>query len=165
MTEGASADETPAGKTPAGVTEFETLFVDTNIPMYIHGSDAALRRESAAALRRAVERDLRLVTSAEVPQEVLHRYFSIGEIAKGEAVFRFVGTFCRETLPVENQHTERALDLLLRHRRHHGFSARDALHAAVMEDSGIREILSKDRVFDLIPTIRRIDRAELAAAD
>lgn len=44
MTEGAAAAETPTGKTPAGVTEFETLSVDTNIPMYIHGSDAALRR-------------------------------------------------------------------------------------------------------------------------
>lgn len=156
---------TAAAGTPADAAGTETLFVDTNIPMYIHGSDAALRRESATALRHAVERGIRLVTSAEVLQEVLHRYFSLGESAKGEAVYRFVSTFCREVLPVENRHTERALDLLLRYRRHRGFSARDALHAAVMEDSGIREILSKDRAFDLIPTIRRIDPAELAATD
>lgn len=163
MTRSAPAGD-GAGDTVGGIAEFETLFVDTNIPMYVHGSDAALRRESVAALRHAVERRIRLVTSAEVLQEVLHRYFSIRSSAKGEAVYRFVSTLCREVLPVEQHHTERALELLLRHRGRHGFSARDALHAAVMEEFGIRGILSKDRAFDLIPTIRRIDPADLAAA-
>lgn len=48
---------------------------------------------------------------------------------------------------------ERAKELVYSHRR---LSSRDALHLAVMERHGVREILSFDRGFDLIPGIRRL---------
>ena len=38
-----------------------------------------------------------------------------------------------------------------------GISARDALHAAVMQQAGITRILSYDRGFDAIPSIERLE--------
>lgn len=138
----------------------DAVFVDTNIPMYAVGYDAALRRSVRNALRRALDRGFRLVTSAEVFQEILHRYFATNRAETGRAAYRFLFAVCDEVLPVEERHTARALDLL---QAYPSLNARDAVHAAVMEAAGVRDILSKDRHFDLIPTIRRIDPADRAA--
>ena len=52
--------------------EAETVFVDTNIFMYLAGDDPARRNGCRSALHAAVERRVTLTTSAEVLQEILH---------------------------------------------------------------------------------------------
>jgi uncharacterized protein len=49
--------------------------------------------------------------------------------------------------------TERAKQIVLSYSR---FSARDAVHLAVMEQSGIDQILSFDAGLDAFPTITRL---------
>lgn len=149
------ADDTEGAARP------EPIFVDANIPMYAAGRDPRLKREVLAAVRRAVEDDIPLVTSAEVFQEILHRYFSTRRNRTAEIAYRFLAEICTEILPVEERHTARALELL---RVHRGIAARDAVHAAVMEDAGITAILTEDRQLGLIPGIRRVAAAELAEA-
>ena len=41
-------------------------------------------------------------------------------------------------------------------------SARDLLHAAVMERAGAEEIISADRGFDDLPRLKRLDPSDLA---
>ena len=48
----------------------ETVFVDTNIFMYLAGDDPARRIRCRSALHAAVERRVTLTTSAEVLQEI-----------------------------------------------------------------------------------------------
>lgn len=139
----------------------DAIFVDTNIPMYAVGRNPNLRHTAEEALQRALDRGIPLVTSAEVFQEILHYYLSRRREATCRAAYRFLRAVCDEILPVEERHTARAFELLLEYTT---LDARDALHAAVMEQAGIGTILSKDRHFDLLPTIRRLDPAELAAA-
>src|SRR4051794_33334127 len=55
-----------------------TLFVDANIPMYVVGAPHPNKDRAVAALEVAVARGERLVTDAEVLQEILHRYRAIG---------------------------------------------------------------------------------------
>lgn len=145
----------------AGPARSDAIFVDANIPMYAAGGDPSAKRKVLAAIRRAVEDDIPLVTSAEVFQEILHRYFSTRRYRKAEIAYRFLAEICTEILPVEERHTARALELLQVHR---DIAARDALHAAVMEDAGITAILTEDRQLGLMPGIRRVAAAELAAA-
>jgi predicted nucleic acid-binding protein len=58
-----------------------------------------------------------------------------------------------EVLPVDGAVVERAKAIVLGKRQ---FSARDALHVAVMQHHGIARILSFDGGFDGIPGIQRV---------
>ena len=132
----------------------ETVFVDTNIFMYLAGDDPARRIRCRSALHAAAERRVTLTTSAEVLQEILHRYFSINRPDSARTVYRAATDICAEILPITERQTARALDLLAHHPR---LSARDAVHVATMEDRGIRRILSTDRDFDALDLVERID--------
>lgn len=136
------------------ILDAETVFVDTNVFMYLAGDDPARRNRCRSALQAAVEQRVTLTTSAEVLQEILHRYFSIGRPASARTVYRAATEICADIVPITERHTARALDLLARYPR---LSARDAVHVATMEDRGIRRILSTDRDFDALDLVERID--------
>lgn len=54
------------------------IFVDSNIPMYLVGAARPHKTDAQWLLERAVTAGERLVTDAEVLQEILHRYVAIG---------------------------------------------------------------------------------------
>jgi predicted nucleic acid-binding protein len=56
-------------------------------------------------------------------------------------------------LPVDRATTQRAKEIVMGRRQ---MSARDALHLAIMEQHGIKQILSFDSGFDGFPGITRI---------
>ncbi len=130
------------------------IFLDANVFMYAVGMDAEWRETCDAVMERLQERDVWVVTSAEVLQEILHRYFSQHRPGDARTVHRAAVALCDEIIPVTEHHTTRALALLL---EHHRLSARDAVHVATMEDRGIRTILSADQDFDGVPGVDRID--------
>ena len=138
------------------MSDREPLFVDANIFMYLAGRDAALREGCRRALQAAAEREIPLTTSAEVLQEILHRYTSLDRPEYARAVYGAATDICAEVLSITERHTARALDLV---ERHPHLRARDALHVASMEDRGIERILSADRHFDALDTVTRIDPA------
>lgn len=141
------------------MTRGEALFVDANVFMYLAGSDPALRERCRNALRSADEQEFPLVTSAEVLQEILHRYSAIDRHRDARRVYDSVAAICSDILPITERQTARALELLLLHPH---VPARDALHVATMEHRGIRRILSADRHFDRLEMVERVDPAELA---
>jgi len=53
------------------------IFVDSNIPMYLIGADHPNKAVARRLLERAITTGEKLVTSAEVLQEILHRYSAI----------------------------------------------------------------------------------------
>ena len=53
------------------------IFLDSNIPMYLTGAAHPLKTESQILLERIVAAGERIVTDAEVLQEILHRYAAI----------------------------------------------------------------------------------------
>ena len=56
------------------------IFLDSNIPMYLIGAPHANKDAARRALEWWITRGERLVTSAEVMQEILHRYVAIGRL-------------------------------------------------------------------------------------
>lgn len=138
----------------------ETYFLDANVVMYAAGAAHPLREPCRNALKRAVDRHAGLITDAEVLQEILHRYFSIGLPDVAQAVYRSTISLCGEVLPIEVRHTSRALELLLEHR---ALTPRDAVHVATMETHGLTRLLSTDRDFDVLSQVERIDPAEFLA--
>jgi len=69
-------------------------------------------------------------------------------------------SLCREVLPVAEEHTARALDLLVIYK---GISPRDAIHIATMESADVRQILSTDTDFDGMKEVTRVDPASFLA--
>ena len=50
------------------------IFIDSNVPMYLVGSEHPHKIDAQRLLERFISDDERLVTDAEVLQEILHRY-------------------------------------------------------------------------------------------
>jgi predicted nucleic acid-binding protein len=129
------------------------IFVDSHVPMYLVGAPHPHKADAQRLLERSIASGERLVTDAEVLQEILHRYTAIDRRdAIGPAFEALLGVV-DEVLPVELPDIERARDILMAAPR---LSARDALHASVMERHGLTSILTFDAGFDSRPGIRRI---------
>jgi uncharacterized protein len=93
------------------------------------------------------------VTDAEVLHEVLHRYTAIGRReAIGPCIDALLG-LADEVFPVEPEDVLGARDLLL---STPGLSARDAIHAVIMQRYGVVRILSFDKGFDALDGVERI---------
>ena len=54
------------------------IFADSNVPMYLVGSEHPHKIDTQRLLERCISDEKRLVTDAEVLQEILHRYAVIG---------------------------------------------------------------------------------------
>ena len=129
------------------------IFVDSNIPMYLVGAAHPHKADAQRLLERCVADEERLVTDAEVLQEILHRYSAIGRRDAISPAFEALLAVVDEVFPIELRDVERSRDVLL---AIPGLSARDALHVSVMERRSIARILSFDAGFDALPGVARI---------
>ena len=93
----------------------EPIFVDANIFMYFVDRGHPLRVEARAFFHRSRERDATLVTSAEVLQEILHRYLRQGRRRVAGAAFELVEATVSETWPVEHEDVSLARNLAHRY--------------------------------------------------
>jgi predicted nucleic acid-binding protein len=129
------------------------ILIDSNVPMYLVGAHHPHKADARRLLEKLVSERERLVTDAEVLQEVLHRYVAIDRRDAIQPAFDALLEVTDEVLAVDLAAAQRAKEIVLGRRR---LSARDALHIAVMEQNGIERILSFDSGFDGFPGISRI---------
>ncbi len=129
------------------------IFVDSNIPMYLVGAAHPHKADARRLLEAAVAGGERLVTDAEVLQEILHRYVAIDRREAIQPAFDTLLGVVDEVYAVGLADVERAKAVLLGKRR---LSARDALHAAVMAREGVKRIMSFDVAFDGLPGVERL---------
>jgi uncharacterized protein len=129
------------------------IFVDSNIPMYLVGSDHPNKVAARLLLEQAIIDNETLATDAEVLQELLHRYTAI---ARRDAI----GPAWDAILGVVDVVHSIDLEDVTRARRlldsGPSLSARDAVHIAVMQRRGINRILTFDTGFDGILGIERV---------
>jgi hypothetical protein len=128
------------------------IFVDSNIPMYLVGANDRYRVDAQRLLEQAVLERRKLVTSAEVLQEILHRYASINRREAIQPAFDALLGVVDEVFPVGLAEVERAKTILLGHPR---LTARDAVHLATMERHKVATLLSFDAGFDGYPGVER----------
>jgi predicted nucleic acid-binding protein len=131
------------------------IFVDSNIPMYLIGAAHPHKAEAQVILERLIAAGQRLVTDAEVLQEILHRYTAIEKREAIRPALQVTLDIVDEVFPIEKAEVLRAGEIAQNRAL---MSARDAVHIAVMERHGIRSILSFDGDFDRWPGLQRIHR-------
>jgi predicted nucleic acid-binding protein len=129
------------------------IFIDSNIPMYLVGASHPHKTNAQRLLEKLIREHQRLVTNAEVLQEILHRYVAINRRDAIQPAFDALTGVVDEVLAVDRAAVERAKRIVLEYQR---LSARDAIHLAVMEQHGIDRILSFDAGFDGFPGITRL---------
>ncbi len=129
------------------------IFVDSNIPMYLVGSDHPNKTRCRDLLEDLIGREERLVTSVEVYQEILRRFTAIRRVEAIDPAIEILSSLVDEALEFgmrEIRKTRSIIDSV------DGISARDALHTAVMQTAGVSQILSFDKGFDRCPGIERL---------
>lgn len=129
------------------------ILIDSNVPMYLIGESHPHKGDAQKLLYQLLSDRRRLVTDAEVLQEILHRYSRINRYDRIQPACDVLLNFVDEVLAVDRRTLERAKDIVLGYRQ---FSARDAVHLAIMRQHGIGQIMSFDSGFDGFPGIERL---------
>ena len=129
------------------------ILIDSNIPMYLVGASHPRKSDAQRWLEKLVSERHRLVTDAEVLQEILHRYVAINRRDAIQPAYDALLGIVDQVLPVDRGVAERAKEIVLGGRQ---MSARDAVHLAVMEQHGVERILTFDSGFDGFPGITRL---------
>jgi hypothetical protein len=133
------------------------IFLDTAILMYAAGAPHPLQAPSRRIIERVADRDLEAVISAEVVQEILHRFVAIRRTDLGARIARDALDLFDPVLPVTQAVMSRMPSLV---QRYPALSARDLVHVATCLEAGIATIVSPDRGLDAVAEVRCIDIAE-----
>jgi len=129
------------------------ILVDSNIPMYLVGASHPHKNDAQQLLERLVSERQRLVTDAEVLQEILHRYSAINRRDAIQPAFDALLGIVDHVFAVDLAAIERAKAIVLGNPR---LSSRDALHVAIMQQHRIERVLTFDSGFDGFPGITRL---------
>lgn len=129
------------------------IFVDSNIPMYLAGNNPEMKERTQQLVEGLVLEKRTLVTSAEVLQEIVHRYHAINRREAIAPIFEFLHQITDRVFDITEADARLAAEILDASPR---LSARDALHVATMRRLGIRTILSYDRGFDQVVSLKRL---------
>jgi len=129
------------------------IFVDSNIPMYLVGAPHPHKADARQLLEKLISQQERLVTDAEVLQEILHRYVAINRRDAIQPAFDALLGLADEVFLVDQASVKRAKEIVLGHPQ---VSARGALHLAVMERHEVESIFTFDTGFDGFPGITRV---------
>jgi uncharacterized protein len=137
-----------------------TVFIDTAVLMYAAGGPHELRQPCVDIVVHIRDRRLDAVISAEVVQEILHRFVAIKLAAVGARIARDSLDLFAPVLPITHQVMTRMPGLI---GEYPSLSARDLVHVATCLEEGIGVIVSPDRGLDAVRDIRRIDPGDADA--
>jgi hypothetical protein len=133
----------------------DSIFIDTNIPMFAAGGKHPQREPAQRVILGIVQGEINAVTNAEVFQEILYRYLHIGQRKKGLEIFdRFHRIMLGHILPVEEGDVWQARELV---EKYPSLEARDLIHLGVMLRHNIQEIITVDIGFNIVEEVHRID--------
>ena len=123
--------------------------------MYLAGAPHPHKTEAQVLLERLIVDGQRLVTDAEVLQEILHRYTAINKREAIGPTLQVIIDIADDVFAIEKADVLRASEVA---QNRAALSARDAIHIAVMERHGIHSLLTFDADFDRWPGLRRVHR-------
>lgn len=129
------------------------VFIDSSVPMYLVGAAHPGKVDAQRRLEQLVAQRIRLVTDAEVLNEILHRYTAMDRRGSIQHAWDALAGVVDDVLPVGRDTLERARQLVL---QYPALPVRAALHVATMQLHAIGSVLSFDPAFDRIPGLTRL---------
>lgn len=119
------------------------IFVDTNVVMYAVGAFHSHRQNAVDFFLKARAEDTQLVTSAEVLQELLHVYSSVGKFQRLYDALKLIDDAQIEVWPLDHEDMILAAQL---HDSHPELSARDLCHLASCQRRGVSDLMTFDTI-------------------
>ena len=126
--------------------------------MYAAGEPHPLREASVRVVRAVRDGGLDGVISAEVVQEILHRFVAIRRPELGARIARDALDLFGPVLPITHAVMDRMPRLV---ETYPLLAARDLVHVATCLENGIGIIVSPDRGLDSVTEIRRLEPADV----
>src|SRR6266849_621428 len=130
--------------------------LDTAVPMYAAGTPHPYRDACQWLMTQIASGRLQVVIDVEVIQEILQRYGALGRHGDAVNMARDVMTVVPQILPVTAADMQTAVALFQQYAPR-GMRARDAIHAAIMQNHGLTHIITSDVHFDLVAGVTRLD--------
>ncbi|MGI8929091.1 MAG: type II toxin-antitoxin system VapC family toxin [Candidatus Limnocylindrales bacterium] len=127
--------------------------MDTAVLMYAAGDAHELREPSARIVRLVRDGQLDAVISAEVIQEILHRFVAIRRPDIGSRMARDALDLFAPVLPITHGVMDRMPALV---DQYPALAARDLVHVATCIENGIGVIVSPDRGLDAVSEVTRV---------
>jgi uncharacterized protein len=137
-----------------------TALLDAPIFMYAAGADHPFKEPCQTLLDRVRLGALDATTSAEVIQEILHRYVTIRKSEFGVGIARGVLVLINPVLPLTHAVVQRVPDLVVRYPR---LRSRDLVHVATCLEYGLEGMITTDQGLDAVSEVRRLDPRSLIA--
>ena len=135
-------------------------FLDVNVPMYAAGGEHRYKAACVWVMNEIAYDRLSVVIDAEIIQEILYRFGAIRRWQTGVQMAESLLALVPVVLPVTVTDIKTAVSLFARYAPQ-GITARDVLHAAVMETHQLSRIISTDAHFDQLAGITRLDPLQL----
>ena len=134
--------------------------LDVNVAMYAAGVDHPYKQPCAWLILEVAAGRMNAAIDTEAVQEILYRYMRTQQWQVAVDMAQNLIDAVTTVFPI------RLADMLLcmelcKAYGPRGLSARDLLHAAVMQNNGLDTIISTDQDFDLIDGIHRLDPLDL----
>ena len=123
------------------------IFVDTNVFMYAVGRPHPLQSAAQDFFAESADNHLRLFTSAEVLQELMHVYEATGRMDTFAVAIELVDKSIAEVWPLEREDVELARQM---YAQHPTLGARDLCHLASCRRRGTGRIKTFDQAFHAI---------------
>jgi hypothetical protein len=118
------------------------IFVDSNVIIYAVGRSHPLKAEAQNFFLDCSKKGKRLVTSAEVLQELLHVYLPVGRMETLDAAMELATQGVDQVLPIDSAAVLHARNLA---DNFPGLTARDLLHLSVCQLNKIKDLKTFDR--------------------
>ncbi|MEK0082728.1 type II toxin-antitoxin system VapC family toxin [Benzoatithermus flavus] len=118
------------------------------------GAEHPHEKPSADLLERIGAGAVEAIIDAEMLQELLHRYRTIGRWETASKVYGLTRRLFPMVLPVTAEIMDEAHDLM---DCYHNLMARDGVRAAVVRLHDLDAICSYDRAFDVIAGLQRVE--------
>jgi len=126
------------------------IFVDSNVFIYAVGRAHPLRDEAQNFFLESSRKGKRLVTSAEVLQELLHVYLPVGRIETLDAALELATLGVDRVISIGAETVMHARHLV---RVHPGLTSRNLLHLATCQMNKIKDLKTFDR--NLLATFKK----------
>ena len=120
------------------------IFVDTNVFIYAVGRSHPLQDPAQDFFAKTAGSNLRLFTSAEVLQELMHVYDATGRMNTFAVAMELVNRSVAEVWQLEKEDIDLARQLYV---QYPALSARDLCHLACCRRRGISRIKTFDQAF------------------
>ncbi|MEK6960910.1 MAG: type II toxin-antitoxin system VapC family toxin [Nanoarchaeota archaeon] len=128
------------------------MYLDANLFVFAN-MDAGEIGDRARSILKDIKRGKRAVTSVLTIDEIMWVLIKNNRRSELKSVVEDIYSIPNlDVKPVSSLIPLRAIDFI----EQNGLRPRDAIHAAIMEELGIGEIVSDDADFDRIPSIKRI---------